>query len=526
MIKILNQSFELLAILQNVESPLILEEINGAYDLSFKTVIDTEKSQYINYQNIIEIEDNYFNIVCYKKNRNSDNTTTIDVQCEHKSYDLLSEDNILEDGFTAYGTPNQIMTQLFQGIPFTVGTTQIITEDYISINEKTNKRAVLLALASVFGGEIQYNKFEVSLLIRRGADRGVRFMHRKNLINCSYIVDARQMVAGLPTVSVDVDVAELEFAGLPDEHYELGDTITVIDSDLGVNIPARIVKESHNPLERMQGNVNIANIIPDISDSIVKLKQTTVVKDTKYNGCKIGPVNGFECIRGDNKVRILHNATEGFVVQKGDGSGSNWTDIYYVDINGNQHMIDGYIELLRSDGKVKILIDPVNGNKIQKHNSTTQLWDDVNYQDVDGNTILKGFIIASKFFGETKDSAYVEIGNASGGNLADFKIYRGTGGGEHPVFSIYDDLSIIFLRVGLGDAPPSAILSSTGATTRPIGIWNCNEATFTGLEASGYATQAWANGQFQPTISGASGNFTTVDGKTVTVSNGIISSIA
>lgn len=39
------------------------------------------------------------------------------------------------------------------------------------------------------------------------------------------------------------------------------------------------------------------------------------------------------------------------------------------------------------------------------------------------------------------------------------------------------------------------------------------------------ATQPWCNLIFQPKISGASGSFTTADGKTVTVSNGIISSI-
>lgn len=57
------------------------------------------------------------------------------------------------------------------------------------------------------------------------------------------------------------------------------------------------------------------------------------------------------------------------------------------------------------------------------------------------------------------------------------------------------------------------------------GTWDCSGATFTGLDVSGYATRSWSNGQFQPKITGASGSFTSANGKTVTVSNGIITSI-
>ncbi|MEN6313261.1 MAG: hypothetical protein ABFD25_03315 [Clostridiaceae bacterium] len=54
--------------------------------------------------------------------------------------------------------------------------------------------------------------------------------------------------------------------------------------------------------------------------------------------------------------------------------------------------------------------------------------------------------------------------------------------------------------------------------------------TFTTLsdvqnELNGYATESWVTSNFQTTISGASGSFTTADGKTVTVSNGIVTSI-
>jgi len=57
------------------------------------------------------------------------------------------------------------------------------------------------------------------------------------------------------------------------------------------------------------------------------------------------------------------------------------------------------------------------------------------------------------------------------------------------------------------------------------GEWGFSSASVTGLEDSGYATESWVTSNYQPKISGATGSFTTVDGKTVSVSNGIVTSI-
>ena len=104
MIKILSSSLDTLAILNNVISPIILEELNREFAFSFQTVIDHDKSDNVTYQNIAEIEENYFNIVYTKDNHNADDTLTIDVECEHVSYDLLGDENDPDDVLSiAYG---------------------------------------------------------------------------------------------------------------------------------------------------------------------------------------------------------------------------------------------------------------------------------------------------------------------------------------------------------------------------------------------------------------------------------------
>ena len=339
MIKVLDVSLNTLTILQNVISPIITEDLNREFTFSFTTVIDNDKSAYVNYQHKIEVENNYFNIVYTEENRTADGLM-INAQCEHVSYDLISAN--FTAGFTATGRFSAVATTLLSGTGFTVGTVQITASQTISVNQSTNARQVLMLLASLYGGELQFSKYQINLLTSRGANRGVQFRYRKNLVDVSRIVDNRTKVAGLPTISYKVNVGELEFEqgfiadGASDlEHYELGDTVRVIDADLNLDVLLRIYKESHDTEQRMQGTVEIANFVTDVTDTITQIQTTSVSKDNVYNGCSIGPDLGFVATRSDNLARTIMNATQGIKIQKGDGTGNVWTDVIYLDTSGN-----------------------------------------------------------------------------------------------------------------------------------------------------------------------------------------------
>ena len=425
-----------MAVLINVVSPLVYEEINREFTFSFQTVVDDDKSDYVNYQNIIENSDNYFNIVYTKDNHNADDTLTIDVECEHVSYDLLGDENdptdlMIVDSYADVGTPTALLTNLLAGTSFTVGQVDFTALTTIAINEKVSKRGILLTLAAQLGGELKFSKYEISLLSRRGSDLGLGFRYRKNLMSMSRITDNRNRVSGLPTMTYDTDVAELEFAqghGV-DDHYELGDTVHLFDSQLGIiDLPVRIIKESHNPVQRMKGNVTISNtagaFIKDISDTVVALQQTTITKESLYNGVKIGPDEGFVATRSDNKVKSVLNATEGISVKSGDGLGA-WVDRFYVDVNGNIHLQDSYIDIVK--GLVEILIDPTVGLKIT-NNSV-----DAFYVDADGNLTFDGRMAVTN----------------SGNLLAE--IFKDTYGGILKLYDVTGNLDIsIGVESGLG----------------------------------------------------------------------------
>jgi len=351
-IKIIDSSLNLLAVLTNVVSPLVSEEINREHTASFKTVIDNDKSNYVTYQNIAEIESNYFNIAFTKNHHNADGTLTIDVECEHVSYDLLGDENdpadtMIVDYYADAGTPETLMTNLLAGTGFTVGAVEFTDPETLAINERVSKKGILLTLAAQVGGELKFDKYEVSLLTRRGADNGVSFRYRRNIISMSKIVDNRNRVSGLPTVTYDTDVVELEFAeghGV-DDHYELGDTVYLFDDQLGIaNLPVRIIKESHDPMQRMKGNVTISNatdaFIGDISNTVSNLQQTSVQKDASYYGSRIGPTIGFESTRADNLARAFFNA-DAFKMQARAAAIDEWLDKVYYDAANGEYTLDG-----------------------------------------------------------------------------------------------------------------------------------------------------------------------------------------
>lgn len=383
-IKILNSSLQPLAVLLNVVSPLVSEEINRELTASFQTVIDGDKSVYVTYQNIAEIEGNYFNIAYTRDAHNADDTLTIDVECEHVSYDLIGDENdpadpMIHEYYTDVGTPTDLLTALLAGTNFTVGTVDFTALTTIAINERVSKRGILLTLAEQLGGELKFDKYEISLLTRRGADNGLGFRYRRNLVSMSRITDNRNKVDGLPTVTYDTEVVELEFAqghGL-DDHYELGDTVYLFDDQLGIsNLPVRIIQESHDPLQRMQGTVTISNLagafIKDINDTVTNLQQNTVVKDALYFGAKIGPEYGFESILSDNTARAFFNAIA-FKMQKGDGTGNNWTDKLYFDPVEGEYTLDGRLIVKAASVLLAEIFKDTNGGVIKLYDSTGKL---------------------------------------------------------------------------------------------------------------------------------------------------------
>lgn len=334
MITILNPALQPLAVIERYDNDSISEKINGEYTFTFSTLIDEDgKSEYLVDGNLVEVEDQLFNIAHHRRTRGTNGATLVGVDCEQVSYDLLLTD--WADGFVHAGTPQQLLEMVLVGTGFTIGTVELA--EYISVDlaeENISARAILMEIAAQSGGEFLFDRYTISLLARRGQPRGVRFSLGKNLRGIIKDVDTR---SGERITGYEIDVLELnslpEFQGL--EGFELGDTVGIEDSELGIDEQQRIIGYTYSPRRRINSKVVISNQLPGITDAVVSLRKTTVVKDKIYNGTRIGPEVGFEAVRSDKMARAVMNATEGIKLQKGNGSGSAWTDVMYLDTDGN-----------------------------------------------------------------------------------------------------------------------------------------------------------------------------------------------
>lgn len=327
-IKIYNPNLTLLAVVAKVIKPTITEELNGAYTFDFEYVIDDEKSQYMQVGNIVEVENNYFRICYTEESRNADDTMTISVSCEHVVYDLIEHEL---DYYTVDGTATQMLETLLSDTDFTVGDVDTSEVKTVSIQEKQNKKDILYAIASVFGLELKFEKFKINL-VKRGSDNGVQFRYRRNIKGITRIVDGRNKIDGQPSVAYELDAVMLEQLFGETEHFELGDTVRVYDEGLGIDITTRIVKMSYDIEERMTADVEIANFIPNVTDTLTQIERTTVHKEKIYNGVVIGPENGFVAERSDKMARNTMNATFGNMLELGDGEG-NYTPVFYVAVD-------------------------------------------------------------------------------------------------------------------------------------------------------------------------------------------------
>lgn len=334
MITIRNPSLQPLAVIERYDNDSIQEKINAEYTFTFSTLIDEDgKSEYLVDGNLVEVEDQLFNIAHHRRTRGTNGTTLVGVDCEQVSYNLLLTE--WADGFVHAGTPQQLLEMVLSGTGFTLGTVEL--SEYISVDlaeENISARAILMEIAAQSGGEFLFNRYTISLLARRGQPRGVRFSLGKNLRGIIKDVDTR---SGERITGYEIDVLELNslpmFQGL--EYFELGDTVGIDDAELGIDEQQRIIGYTYSPRRRINSKIVISNQLPGITDAVVRLRKTTVVKDKVYNGTRIGPEIGFEAVRSDNLARMVANATEGVKLQKGDGSGSGWTDVIYLDTEGN-----------------------------------------------------------------------------------------------------------------------------------------------------------------------------------------------
>lgn len=177
----------------------VSEALNGELVLNMEYPMTSKYIDYIVNENIVKCdagleEEQLFRIKHVKPNIN-----TIEVYAEHISYDLA--DNFLEDVFpqssNGASSLNWILSHTLYKHKFT-SFSDIVKTASARYVRKNPIEAIIGDLDNSFvnlwGGELKRNNFVISMLTRRGSNRGYKIKYRKNLTGLDFTIDNSNIV--------------------------------------------------------------------------------------------------------------------------------------------------------------------------------------------------------------------------------------------------------------------------------------------------------------------------------------------
>lgn len=304
------------------------------------------------------------------------------------------------------------------------------------------------------------------------------------------------------------------------EAFCLGDSIRLFDSYLGIDTKQRIIEYEYYPFEAQKSTVGLANYdlklyrersIGNTIASLIINKNAVENVMTSSGGLNAQyldnirerlqtDINGIvqkallhtqadlyvDDIYNPQKALILGPGLFAIANNKRTNGDWNWRTI----ANGDRVVADEvdakwvYAGTVSAD---QIKSGTIEGITIK---GTTITGGTINGTIINGGTVNGVNMVGGKFQ-NTSGTGWMTIDQA-GGNIADFNFWVDTAPGV-PLFTIYNGLSGIGLQV-LG----TSFLGSNGANTYPDGLWNCSNATFSGLwnGSCWYATQDWVSANF------------------------------
>ena len=305
MLKIENALGTVLAYLNNLTEATVKEVLNGEYTLSFVATIDYLKTDYLyDEENLINHNDDLFRVITLKEIHDEDDALTVAVECEHISYDLIN--NVMSNFNYTYANAASVMAQCLLGTDFNLRSCDITEKTDIQYTEECNSKQISIAIANNWHGELKYYRHYIDLLQSRGANRGTGFIFGDNLKYVKRIINRVEK-----TTSYEVEIAQgSEFEELG--HYELGDTVRVIDQRLNIDYECKIIEIEKDILTDLNSKVILGDAIKDMRSSFSSIKKEVqevkkVVEDSAADWDKI---NGVTDENGNIIIGKLNSLTQ------------------------------------------------------------------------------------------------------------------------------------------------------------------------------------------------------------------------
>lgn len=244
----------------------IREGLDSEFTLSF-TLTENDTS-YIHDNTVVQYGEQYFNVVSYQKDREG-RSPTCAAECEHVSYCLNDEAYELEE-FVYSGSAAGALKAVLNGTPLSAGTVELSGTVNIRLTGGTRK-AILLSVAAIIGGEIEYSGYTVNLRGHRGSTDYIELLGTDNVTDVSY---SRDVLNGTTAYNVQLGRKTI---------LSCGDNVHIRFTPLDIDVQTRITAIEYNPYNTNEVEIEVGDYVPDILDTLQRTqkKTDTALKDAE-----------------------------------------------------------------------------------------------------------------------------------------------------------------------------------------------------------------------------------------------------
>lgn len=200
-----------------------------------------------------------FNVVKVSKSLSS-GIAVCTVECEHKSYELNNDEYKLTK-FDFEGAPSECLISLLQGTSMTAGICDPTIPIKLKINRECTRRAALMQLIALCGGEIEYNGNEINIRSHRGSQEYIGIMDGRNVSDLTMETDSR---SGTTNYGLTL---------YKNVSFSVGDNVQIVFRPFDLNVNTRIISMSFNPFNRREISIEVGDYRPSISDSLYQMEK-------------------------------------------------------------------------------------------------------------------------------------------------------------------------------------------------------------------------------------------------------------
>ena len=178
-------------VFSRVISASLTDSLNGECTFQFSVISSMASEIFTGLEVQLKSDTlNYlFNVVKVSKSL-SGGIAICTVECEHKSYELNNDEYKLTE-FDFEGAPSECLISLLQGTSLTAGICDPTVPIKLKINRECTRRAALMQLIALCGGEIEYNGTEINIRSHRGSQDYIGIMDGRNVSDLTMETDSR-----------------------------------------------------------------------------------------------------------------------------------------------------------------------------------------------------------------------------------------------------------------------------------------------------------------------------------------------